>query len=228
VAYRFNSNDFLNFADNKSLSEVGITRLGMTTADNEKFVRMWYEVIREKCVFSAKNADEVLSNDFKWVPYNKGGLFRKWYGNLDCIVNWYNDGYEIKHFGEAAGHIRSTVPNIDYYFRECLTWSKISSGSIAFRFRPQGSIFDVAGACLFSEHNDYLLGLLTSKVVMHYLTVLSPTINFEGGQLSNLHIVISDDKRLEVEHIVTANIVLSRADWDAFETSWDFTRHPLI
>jgi hypothetical protein len=226
VAYFFTQRIFDIFDNNKPLSAVGTTRLGMTTADNERFTRFWYEPVFDKCILSARNADEVVQSGRKWVPYNKGGKFRKWYGNLDVCVNWSNDGIEIKNFADENGRIRSTVPNTEYYFLPCITWSKISSGNIAFRFRPQGSIFDVAGACLYSDKKIYLLGLLNSKICMHILSVLSPTLNFEGGHISSIPIAIRNE--VEVISIVEQNISFSRADWDAFETSWDFTRHPLI
>ena len=180
VAYNFSEKIFRAFEAFKPLPEYGITRLGMTTASNETFVRFWFEVAIRRCYLNATNAEQVLDAHAKWVPYNKGGLFRRWFGNMDCVVNWENDGYEIKHFGEDTGHIRSTVPNTEYYFLECGTWSKISSGKIAVRYRPVGSIFDVAGACLYSQNrtNLYLLiAFLNSNVAMRLLSVLPPTMN---------------------------------------------------
>lgn len=149
---------------------------------------------------------------------------------MDCVVNWENDGYEIKHFGEDTGHIRSTVPNTEYYFLECGTWSKISSGKIAVRYRPVGSIFDVAGACLYSQNrtNLYLLiAFLNSNVAMKLLSVLSPTMNFEGGHISSLPICIPDnsaDYTAKVEKCIS----ISKDDWNSYETSWDFKRNPLV
>ena len=130
VAYNFSTHIFDLFDKYDSLLQYGITRLGMTTANNEKFVRLWHEVESGNCIFSAENSEQVISVNAKWVPYNKGGAFRRWYGNMDCLVNWKDNGHEIKHYGEENGHIRSTVPNTEYYFRECGTWSKISSGKI--------------------------------------------------------------------------------------------------
>ena len=226
ISYSFTNRIFEIFSNYDTLSSFGITRLGMTTADNEKFTRLWFEPDFENCIFSAANAEDVRNSGCKWVPYNKGGKFRKWYGNLDTLVNWSNNGDEIKNFADKEGRIRSTVPNSEYYFKECLTWSKISSGSIAFRFRPQGSIFDVAGACLYSDKNYYLLGLLNSKIAMHILSVMSPTMNFEGGHIKSIPIIIKNENR--VVEIVKENINYSRIDWNLFETSWDFKRHQLI
>ena len=230
VAYNFSEKIFRAFEAFKPLPEYGITRLGMTTASNETFVRFWFEVAIRRCYLNATNAEQVLEAHAKWVPYNKGGLFRRWFGNMDCVVNWENDGYEIKHFGEDTGHIRSTVPNTEYYFLECGTWSKISSGKIAVRYRPVGSIFDVAGACLYSQNrtNLYLLiAFLNSNVAMKLLSVLSPTMNFEGGHISSLPICIPDnsaDYTAKVEKCIS----ISKDDWNSYETSWDFKRNPLV
>jgi hypothetical protein len=230
VAYNFSEKIFRAFEAFKPLPEYGITRLGMTTASNETFVRFWFEVAIRRCYLNATNAEQVLDAHAKWVPYNKGGLFRRWFGNMDCVVNWENDGYEIKHFGEDTGHIRSTVPNTEYYFLECGTWSKISSGKIAVRYRPVGSIFDVAGACLYSQNrtNLYLLiAFLNSNVAMKLLSVLSPTMNFEGGHISSLPICIPDnsaDYTAKVEKCIS----ISKDDWNSYETSWDFKRNPLV
>ncbi|MEI3416542.1 MAG: BREX-1 system adenine-specific DNA-methyltransferase PglX [Christensenellaceae bacterium] len=229
VAYNFSEKIFRAFEAFKPLPEYGITRLGMTTASNETFVRFWFEVAIRRCYLNATNAEQVLDAHAKWVPYNKGGLFRRWFGNMDCVVNWENDGYEIKHFGEDTGHIRSTVPNTEYYFLECGTWSKIASGKIAVRYRPVGSIFDVAGACLYSQNrtNLYLLiAFLNSNVAMKLLSVLSPTMNFEGGHISSLPICIPDnsaDYTAKVEKCIS----ISKDDWNSYETSWDFKRNPL-
>ena len=230
VAYNFSLQIFNVFDKYDQLPKYGITRLGMTTASNETFVRLWHEVQIPKCYLSAENAEQVLSTNAKWVPYNKGGAFRRWYGNMDCVVNWENDGYAIKHFGEEAGHIRSTVPNTEYYFRECGTWSKISSGKIAVRYRPAGSIFDVAGACLYAAEKHILYALiafLNSNVAMKLLSVLSPTMNFEGGHVSSLPVHIPSHQTNYYE-IVEMCIQHSKVDWDSYETSWDFKKHPLI
>ena len=217
------------FATQPALSDVGTTRLGMTTADNNRFTRFWYEVDVKKCIFNAKNEEEVLTTNKKWVPYNKGGKYRKWYGNLDVVVNWENSGFEIKNFADDKGHIRSTVPNTEYYFRQCATWSKVSTDTIAFRYRPFGSIFDVAGACLFLEQGLYeLLAFCNSKVAIKILNTLSPTLNFEGSQIASLPIVKDILSNARIEELSKENVAIVKEDWDAYETSWDFLRHPLI
>ena len=230
VAYNFSEEVFDIFDHNEKFPEYGTTRLGMTTASNDTFVRLWHEVQTSKCCLDAENAEQVLSLRAKWVPYNKGGAFRRWYGNIDCLVNWENDGYAIKHFGEDKGHIRSTVPNAEYYFRECGTWSKISSGKIAVRYRPIGSIFDVAGACFYPTKEDTLyalIALLNSNVAMKLLSVLSPTMNFEGGHISSLPVRIPASQTNYYKRVDSC-IHISKSDWDSYETSWDFKMHPLV
>ena len=216
------------FSSEVTLNKIGITRLGMTTANNDKFTRFWYEVDIRYCIFNAANEAEVLHRGKKWVAYNKGGKCRKWYGNLDIVVNWDNSGYEIKNYADTDGRVRSTVPNTDFYFKECVTWSKISTNTLAFRYRPNGSIFDVAGACLFSNKHLYeLLALCNSRVAIKILTALSPTLNFEGGQIAILPISKDALKDSNVRALSRKNVALSKQDWDSYETSWDFQSHPL-
>ena len=198
-------------------------RLGMTTADNERFVRLWWEISHSKETFRATSAEEVI----KWCPYNKGGDFRKWYGNRYFVVNWEKNGEEIRNIKDSSGRIRSTVPNEGFYFRECLTWSKISSGAIAVRYLPGGSIFDVAGASGFGSNSSInrCIAFLNSEVALHMLGFLSPTLNFEGGHIRSLP--LADVSELS-NKLVLECIRKSSSDYDSFETSWDFKRHPLV
>lgn len=229
IVYSFSKAIFDAFNMYPYLSEVGTTRLGMTTADNNRFTRLWFETDYDNCCFDAKSEDEFLRSGKKWVPYNKGGKYRKWFGNQDCVVNWENSGYEIKNFADDKGKIRSTVPNTEYYFLPCATWSKISSGSIAFRWRDYGSIFDVAGACLYAPKGIYqIMGFLNSCVAEKILSVLSPTLNYEGSHIASLPINPVMLENEEIERLVKENIELAKQDWDDFEFSWNFKRHPLV
>ena len=229
VAYNFSEKVFQTFEKFPALCNEVVTRLGMTTADNDRFVREWFEVSSEKCIMNAKSKEEVIQNNKKWVSYNKGGKYRKWYGNIENVVNWENDGYEIKNFSDSKGKIRSTVPNTEFYFRECGTWSKISSGKIAFRYRPVGSIFDVAGACMYSESDLlFYIAFCNSKVAMLILEVLSPTLNYEGSHIAALPVESQQVDNPEIEMKATECVEISKEDWDSFETSCDFKRHPLI
>lgn len=165
------------------------------------------------------------------MAYNKGGEFRKWYGNNDCVVNWENDGYEIRNYYGSNGRLASRPQNTSYYFKECATWSKISSGPIAFRYKPTGHIFDVAGTSIFANNHIqlmYILGLNNTKVIMSILNAISPTLNYEVGQIATLPVIENKLQAENVVNIVENSIKLSKQDWDSFETSWDFKKNPLI
>lgn len=224
IAYWASEAELTAFRDMPRVADCVDIRLGMTTADNDRFVRMWWEPPVDSVVFTGHSSAEIK----KWCPYNKGGDFRKWYGNRFFVLNWENDGFEIRNFADSSGKIRSTVPNETFYFRECLTWSKISSGAIAVRFLPVGTIFDVAGASGFGQHESILecIAFLNSNPARHMLGFLSPTLNFEGGQIRSLPLSPSQDRNAEC--ISELCIALSKTDYDSFETSWDFKRHPLV
>ena len=180
--------------------------------------------------YTAHSIAEALESRKKWFPYNKGGEFRKWYGNNDYVVNWENDGVEIRHFTDERGKLRSRPQNTDTYFSESITWSKISSGTIAFRYKPHGHIYDVAGTSIFADHEKllYLLAFCNSNVAMEIAKILSPTINYEVGHISSFPIIFSKEENKRIIDIVATLTSLSQQDWDSFETSWDFKKHPLI
>lgn len=158
---------------------------------------------------------------------------------MNMFINWENDGYEIRNFKDEKGALRSRPQNTDTFFNEYITWSKISSGSVAFRYKPYGNIYDVAGTSIFTQNKDtllYILGMVNGKVAHSILSVLSPTLNYEAGQIANIPIVnyarcCSDDGTdpvNTVNWIVAQNIAISNTDGDSFETSWDFRKHPLM
>ena len=229
VAYWVSEKVVENFEKYPKLNEVGTTRLGMTTGENARFVRLWYEINVNNCKFDANSQKDLDTISAYYVPYNKGGAYRKWYGNNDCVLYWKNNGAAIKNFADKNGRIRSTVPNTEYYFLPCASWSKISSGKISFRFKKH-SIFDVAGACYFAKKYNlsYMMGFLNSDVVRIIISALSPTLNYEGGQIASLPVAYDENKERNVVLFVNENIALSKADWDSFETSWDFEGHPLV
>lgn len=218
------------FAENKCLAQIASPRVGLQTGENERFVRCWYEVAITRTMFTARSRDEAKNSSSRWFPYNKGGDFRKWYGNNDYVVNWENDGFEIRHFCDERGKLRSRPQNTETYFQECFSWSKISSGTIAFRYKPEGQIYDVAGTSIFTNHNQliYLGGFCNSLVAMAIASILSPTINYEVGHISSFPIIFSEKYSSDIRNLVTTEIGLSKSDWDAYETSWDFKRHPLV
>ena len=213
---------FAAFQKGTCLSEIANPKQGLATGKNDQFVRLWYEVNREKSFYTATDSIQAFYTGKKWFPYNKGGSFRKWYGNNDCVVNWENNGKEIINFKG------SVIRNPNYYFFEAISWSKIASGPIAFRYKPSGHIFDVAGCSIFCEHDQllYLLGAVNSKVVMELIKAVAPTLNYEVGQVAGVPIIV--DTTENVKKVVIKNIDISKQEWDSFEESWDFKKHPLI
>jgi len=223
IAYWVSEAILAAFKTGKPLKKIAEPRQGIATADNNRFLRLWYEICYKECGFSMSNETAGISG-LKWFPYNKGGEFRKWYGNNDYVINWKDNGFELRRFSG------SVIRNPNYQFRQSITWSKISSGNIAFRFKPEGHLFDVAGTSIFASDSiqKFLLGFCNSKVALIIANVLSPSLNYEVGHIANFPIIESNDKSESVNEIVENNISLSRTDWDSFETSWDFKRHPLI
>lgn len=229
MAYWLSQQALRDFSVQK-ISQIATTREGMTTADNERFLREWYEVSLGKIGVGIKSVEESISSGYKWYPYNKGGSNRKWYGNNDLVVNWYNDGMEIRNLKDKkTGRIRSHNYNLEYSFRESGTWTAICSGNIMVRYSTPGALFDSKGASVFANSTEsllYIIGLLNTKVSNVYLKVLSPAFEFKVGHVANVPIIM--DKQDEVIHIVNVCIALSKNDWDSFETSWDFQHHPLL
>lgn len=213
------SNEFINNFSHNNVGSVLVTREGMATADNDRFLRLWPEV--SKFRFS-----KIDSASDKWYPYNKGGSFRKWYGNRDYVVDWANNGFEIRNnIDSKTGRIRSHNYNGEYAFRESITWSAIASGNISLRYCEEGFLWDSKGASGFSQGKlIYSLGLINSKVSKRYLDLLSPTLDFKVGDI--IQIPYLED--ISTEPIVLDCVSISKQDWDAHETSWDFERNPLL
>ena len=217
------------FAKEIFIGDICEPRVGMATANNDRFIRLWYEVGMDKIGLGMKCREEAVNSKKKWFPFAKGGEFRKWYGNNDYVVNWENDGIEIRNFkDEKTGRIRSHNYNLDYIFQSAITWTVISSATTSFRFCPEGFLYSNSGYGMFFPHkNDIpaILGFLNTSVVMSILSVLSPTIGFESGYLRKIPYLSTPD---EVTAVVNECISIARADWDSFETSWDFKHHPLL
>ena len=215
------------FEKNKKLGEVGEAKQGLATADNNRFLRLWNEVNYNKIGYNMSNSQEVLESKKKWFPFNKGGEFRKWYGNQEYLVNWENDGYEIKNFYDEKGKLRSRPQNIESYFKESISWSKVSSSNFSMRFYQKGLLFADAGMSYFSNENlKYILGLSNSKLINKILSLLSPTLNFEVGHISNIPIIKKENTL--VEKLVEENLNISKEEWDSRETSWDFEKLSLV
>lgn len=224
VAYWIGKEMFGAYDKGQKLKDISTARVGLQTSDNNRFLRLWYECGLNNTEFYCTTLDECNSNPKKWYPHNKGGAYRKWYGNIEYIINYGNGGYDLAHAPGAA-----TIPEL-YAFREAITYSRITSGDISFRIQTQNTIFDSACVDIFprglSIH--YLLGLLNAKLVKSYISVIAPTLNTQPGDIAKLPIIIAKEKVPDVEINVDENINLSKSDWDSFETSWDFKRHPLV
>lgn len=205
------------FTMGKPLEEVAKPRVGLQTGNNDRFIREWWEVSQSRSSFDCKSREEAATNGKRWFPYNKGGEFRKWYGNQEYVVNWESDGKEIDDFRP-----RSVVRNPLLHFRESISWSKIGSGDSAFRFFPSGFAFADAGLSIFSdiETLNRVLAYANSSVAHTELTAIAPTLNFEVGQISALPI-ISELEKLD-DGITELLIRMSQFDWNSYETSWDF------
>lgn len=231
IAY-WASDGIISAFDNGTLiEEVLDVRQGLATADNNRFLRLWYEVVDNKCKFNSKNAEDLIESKKKWVPYNKGGQRRQWYGNYDYLVNWEKNGYEIKNFKDNRGNIRSRPQNIGYYFKEAITWGLITSGGFSIRYRTPGGIHDVSGMSAFYNGNidiKYILGLLSTPIADYVFKMLNPTINLQVGDFKNFPAIIDKEERDRVINIANKCINLSKLDWDMHETSWNFKGSPLL
>ena len=223
VVYWARPSVFASFESGSFLGEVAMPRQGLATGENARFVRQWWEVSLDKELFDCPSSEEAAASGAKWFPYNKGGEYRKWYGNNEFVINWESDGKEIRDFEG------SVIRNPQCYFKPCITWSKISSGSIAFRYKPAGHVFDVAGTSIFAEATvlEYLHGACNSSSIMGIAEMLSPTLNFEVGQIASYPIVFKWDRKDEIVSTVQSEAEISEADWDCLERSWNFRRHPL-
>lgn len=230
IAYFVSEIMFKIFEHSQSVATYGNTREGMATGSNDLFMRYWFEVEKNRMKTNCKTRDNAVQSSCKWFPYNKGGDYRKWYGNDEYVVNWYNDGFEIKNFkDEKTGRIRSHNYNLDYIFRQGISWTALSSGNFGCRYSSQGKLADSKGSMLYLKNDDllmYFLGLLNSCVSKYVLGVTSQTLDFKPGRIAELPVVVAE--RDSVEPIVNHQVKLSIKDWDSFETSWDFEKHPLV
>lgn len=228
IAYWASSKIFEIFNRGNFLGTIALPRQGLATSKNERFIRAWFELEYERIGFNIESHAQAKKSSKKWLPYNKGGEFRKWYGNNEYLINWENDGKEILEYAtKLYGSPTRTIKNIPFYFRECVTWSFISL-FFGVRFSPPGFIFDVAGSSLFTEAQDiyWLSSFLCSKVVYEFMKLMNPTLNFRVGNIGYIPIIKSEHYAPTLTAKNTINI--SRQDWDNFETSWDFQTYPLL
>ncbi len=230
VSYWVGDSVYNVYLTSQRMSDIGEARQGLATGDNGRFMRSWYEVQLHKTQFHAKSTSETVDGIYKWFPYNKGGEFRKWYGNQDFVVNWENDGYEIRHFTNENGKLNSRPQNMNYYFKKCCTWSLTNSSAFGARFRDAGSIFDINGMSFFTkdQYLFYSLAYLCSNVCSYLMRINNPTFASQAGDIAKLPIIVKETVLKRVSETVQGNIEIAKTDWDSFETSWDFKKHPLI
>ncbi|MBR4345196.1 MAG: BREX-1 system adenine-specific DNA-methyltransferase PglX [Lachnospiraceae bacterium] len=230
IAYWLSNQVVRNFDTMKTIGDYGNGRIGLVTGDAGRFIRFWHEVAENRIGFGIKNNDESIASKKRWFPIHNGGEFRKWFGNLDSVVNWENDGYEMKFDNYMGKRVRSHNYNGEYAFARALSWTTISTGDFCCRYADNGFIFDTAGPFYVSNKQSDLLcimAFLESKVASMYLRVLNPTINYPPGYIQA---VPFDDACISknIDTLAEKNIATSRDDWNSFETAWDFKMHPLI
>lgn len=212
--------------NNANLDAIAQPRHGLATSDNNRFLRLWHEVsIKKSSVFEKDNYKH------KWFPMNKGGAYRKWYGNLEWLINYENNGKELKEFAISIYKCSSrTIQNTQFYFKKGLTWSALTSGSFSVRFSEAGAIFGSGGYSAFVDDSLilYILALMNNIIAKTYIGFISPTLNYEVGHIKTLPAIIDKAKAPKVNNLVEDCITISKTDWDSFENSWDFKKHPLI
>lgn len=227
VAYWVSEKVIDLFGKNK-ISDIASAKSGMTTTNNERFLRFWFEVEIRRIGFGYKSIDDTVDRLYKWFPFCKGGDFRRWAGNECYVVNWFNNGEEIRKAAQGASGGR--LVNIDCALQKSIVWTKISSSIICLRYKNTGLFFSDAAPGLFSDDEKlmYILGLMNTKYAMKIINLINPTLNFVPGTIASIPIFDGLPCISEVKQLVKQNISLSKSDWDAFETSWDFTKHPLL
>ena len=216
------------FETNTFFSEYGNTKKGVLTGNDLKYTRIWHEVSLKKIGFFLKNYGEMIEKNYKWIPATSGGSFRKWYGNLEILINMENDSYEIKYCNNNNFRLRDNV----YYFKKCITWSEVSSKLLSNRFVPEGILFGNSGPTCFVEDNNllYISSFLNSAISMNFLKFLSPTLTFGPEQIKRLPLIFSKSSKMKekIDNLVQQNIDISKEEWDSRETSWDFEKLSLI
>jgi type II restriction/modification system DNA methylase subunit YeeA len=221
------------FEDSEQLGGYAPVRQGLATADNDQFMRSWPEVSLIKSGYGIRSREEAAESSKKWFPYNKGGEFRKWFGNNEYLVNWEEDGREVRAFGtENGGRARSRAQNTEYYFRPSVTWSFVSSAYFGVRYSDAGAVFDVGGSSAFPSEDDHLwiTGFLCSKQVFGFMKVMNPTLNFQVGNVAALPVLKREvlARKSEIEVIVAQLIKFARVDWNSYERSWNYHTFPFL
>lgn len=227
IGYWASEKVILAFSKFDSVESFAYARVGMFTGNNNQFLRLWWEVDMIKSYMCCPDFNSCVLSERKWFPYNKGGSARKWYGNYDYVVDYLKGGYNIYETSKLEKRNCQNYPD-KYKFKESITWSDITTNTSCFRYRKEGSLFDISGMSMFpydgNMHN--LLGILNSKITFSILKILSPTLHAQVGDIKL--IPINTDLSLSIEDTVQQNISISTQDWDVHETSWDFQTSPLL
>ena len=232
IAYWTSEKIWELFNEAQNLRDFASPKIGMRTGDNEKILRFWHETDKSK-TFCSEDYLEGNHNLYKWIPYNKGGTFRKWYGNFEYVVNWENDGYEIKentliNYPQLNwNNLGWKISNESFYFNEAVTWTDLSSSRFGARYLPIGFIFDASGPCLFGENIFVLLAFLTTKQCFGLLKILNPTLHFKNYNIAALPLIMPSNAE-EIKNLSSSCVGTTKSDWDSYETSWDFTTLPLL
>lgn len=232
LAYWVTSSIMNAFRTNKLMNELAYARVGMFTGDNSRFLKQWWEIdnIKMECHISDNQC--AIDSNKKWFAYNKGGGYRKWYGNLDLVVNYYNNGFEIFNLAKIEKRNCQNYPT-EYKFREGITWTGMSADNISFRYVPHGALFDSnKGPMIFSVENGpdlpYIIAFLNTKVCNRISTVLNPTLSKQVNDILNFPLIIDNRNKNFIQEIGNKCVTISRQDWDSHETSWDFENNPLL
>lgn len=220
----------IDLFDNDRVEDFATVTNGLFTCDNNRFLRFWFEVAQDNIFFNCNSKDESNSDERVWYPYNKGGNYRKWYGNHEYVVNFKHFGKEISQYRVESGQSAS-FPGQDYYFCESLSWSFISAAKFGIRYYPKGFVFDIAGSSVFPKNKNELysmLAFLGSELSTYVLQILNPTMNYQAGNVRQLPIEKQLLQNDELSRLARENVLISKEDWDSFETSWEFKKSPLI
>ena len=223
IAYWFNDEMFQNYIKGIPLGNIASPRKGNSTSNNKKFLKYWFEVDFNNINF---NSTEIIKEETlkrRWYPYNKGGGYKKWYGNNYYLIDWYNDAEEIRNIKTAV------IANYDYFMKPGLTWSTVTSSNFSIRKFGNGFIFDNGGCCIFDLGNNenYLLGLLNSCVFKFMFGQLNPTLNFQSGEVAKFPLIFTEN-HTKIDELVNLNVKIAKENWDTFEISWDFKNNPLL
>lgn len=230
-AYQVSEHIYNHFALDETLGKYGVAKQGLITGNNDAFMRFWFEISFMNMQTDCPNREYTLHNGIRWYPYNKGGEYRKWFGNCWYVVDWSNDGFQIQHYYDDKGKLRSRPQNMAFYFREGLTWTALTAGKFSIRYSPSGFLFDAMGPVYFPEKKgnlNYIFGLLNSKLGVLFLRILCPNLKFDQKPLESVPLIIDEAQRESVSNLVKSCTISGKKDWDSFETSWDFKQHPLI